>query len=158
MSPPPAPTRDPGRPRSHARRHDGATDGGSISILVLGMVVVIMLVIAIVFDDGSALADRQHAADIAAQAARTGADVILPGNGATVAPQLDPVRAEAAARAYLAAAGVTGTATATQTTVTVTVTIIYRTKLLSMIGITTFTIHGTATAQPVPGLITPEGA
>ena len=82
----------------------------------------------------------------------------LPGDGATVAAHLDPTRARAAAQAYLAAAGVTGTVAATVTEVTVTVTITYHTRLLSMIGVTSFDVHGTATARPVPGLITPEGS
>lgn len=138
--------------------HIGDPDRGSVSILVLGMIAALALIIAIVFDDGSALADRQRATDIAAQAARAGADAIIPGNGDAVAARLDPSRAQAAAQAYLAAAGVTGTATATATEITVTVTITYHTRLLSMIGITTFDMHGTATARPVPGLITPEGS
>jgi Flp pilus assembly protein TadG len=125
---------------------------------VLGLVGALALIIAIVFDDGSALADRQRATDIAAQAARAGADAIVPGDGATVAAHLDPSRAEAAARAYLASAGVTGTVAATLTEVTVTVTITYHTRLLSMIDITSFDLHGRATARPVPGLITPEGS
>ena len=147
------------RPRgaSPARHIDGP-DRGSVSILMLGMIAVLALIIAIVFDDGSALTDRQRATDIAAQAARAGADAIVPGDGATVAARLYPNRAQAAAQAYLASAGVTGTVTATPTEVTVTVTIIYHTRLLSMIGITSFDLHGTATARPVPGLITPEGS
>lgn len=147
------------RPRrvSEAKRA-AATDRGSVSILVLGMIVVLALIIAIVFDDGSALADRQRATDIAAQAARAGADAIVPGDGATVATHLDPNRARAAAEAYLASAGVTGTVAATATEVTVTVTITYHTRLLSMIGITSFDVHGSSSAHPVPGLITPEGS
>lgn len=147
------------RPRrlSAVGRIDGG-DRGSVSILVLGMVAALALIIAIVFDDGSALADRQRATDIAAQAARAGADAIVPGDGATVAARLDPNRAQAAAQAYLASAGVTGTVAATPTEVTVTVTITYHTRLLPMIGLTRFDLHGTATARPVPGLVTPEGS
>ena len=130
---------------------------GSVALIVLFMVGVLMLVTAIVFDDGSALSDRQRASDIAAQAARAGADAIVPTNDASVTPVLDPGRAEQAANAYLSSAAVSGTATATPTQVTVTVTITYHTKLLSMIGYTTITVHGSATARPVAGLITVAG-
>jgi Flp pilus assembly protein TadG len=143
-------------PRPTTASWRASDDRGSVSILILGMVTVLALIIAIVFDDGSALADRQRATDIAAQAARAGADAIVPGDGTTVTAHLDPTRARRTARAYLASAGVTGTVTATPTDVTVTVTITYDTKLLSMIGVTSFEVHGTATARPVPGLITPD--
>ena len=128
-------------------------EAGGITIFVLFLAIAIITVTGLVLDAGGALTDRQRAADLAGQAARTGADVLLPtGTGAT--PRVDPTGATQAADRFLAAQGLTGTVRATPTAVTVTVTLHHRTSLLSVTGITSLTITGTATATPLPGLQT----
>ena len=128
-------------------------EAGGITIFVLFLAIAIITVTGLVLDAGGALTDRQRAADLAGQAARAGADVLLPtGTGAT--PRVDPTAATRAADRFLAAQGLTGTVRATPTAVTVTVTLHHRTSLLSVTGITSLTITGTATATPLPGLQT----
>jgi Flp pilus assembly protein TadG len=140
--------------RGKAVRED---DRGVITVLVLGLIIVLVGVFGLAFDAAGALGDRQRAADIAAQAARAGADVLVPGTGATVTPRIDTVGADAAAHGYLASLGVHGDVQATATQVTVTVTLNHPTKLLTVIGVTNFALHGTATARPLPGLVTQDG-
>jgi Flp pilus assembly protein TadG len=132
-------------------------DRGVITVLVLGLAVVLVGVFGLAFDAADALGDRQRAADIAAQAARAGADVLVPGTGATATPSIDPAGADAAAHAYLATLGVHGDVEASPTQVTVNVTLNHPNRIISAIGITTFTLHGTATARPLPGLVTQGG-
>lgn len=129
--------------------------GGFVSIIVLGLLGALLVIFAFVYDGGSALTVRQHATDIAAQAARAGADAIIPTDGAATTPRIDPTRAQQAAQDYLTAAGVHGTVTATTHQVSVTVTITYHTRLLDVIFISSLVEHGSATAEPIPGLITP---
>lgn len=130
-------------------------DAGFVSIIVLGLVGALLLIFAFAYDGGRALTEKQRATDIAAQAARAGADAIVPTNGASTNPQIDPTRARTAAQNYLSAVGTKGTVTATTAQVSVTVTVIYHTQLLGMIFITSLTEHGSATAEPIPGLIAP---
>jgi Flp pilus assembly protein TadG len=137
--------------------HAARGDGGNITIIVLFMTLAIYLICALVFDAGNALTDRQRAADTAEQAARAGADAILPISGSSVAPTLNPTRARAAALAFLSEAAVIGTVQVTTDAVTVTVTIRHPTRLLSALGISTLTIKGTATARPVPGIVVAGG-
>ena len=142
-------TRRPGRP--------AGSDDGSITIIVLFMTMALYLVCALVFDAGNALTDRQRAEDTAEQAARAGADAILPITSGSVAPVLDPGRARAAALDYLTQAGVDGDVSVAADAVTVTVVIRHPTVLLSVLDITTLTIKGSATARPVPGIAVAGG-
>lgn len=132
-------------------------DSGNLTIIVLFLTMALYAVCALVFDAGNALTDRQRAVDTAEQAARAGADAVLPVSGESVAPVLDPARAEVAAQAFLAQAGVDGTVTVTADTVTVSVVIRHRTVLLPALGITSLTIKGNATARPVPGIVVAGG-
>jgi hypothetical protein len=52
--------------------------------------------------------------------------------------------------------GQTGTVTVTGDTVTVTVTTTHRTQLLTLVGIPTLAVHGSASAHPVRGVLTAE--
>jgi hypothetical protein len=142
---------------SGRRRCGVRGDGGNITIIVLFMTMALYLVCALVFDAGNALTDHQRAVDTAEQAARAGADAVLPVSSGSVTPVLDPARAEAAAQAFLAQAGVDGTVTVTADAVTVSVVIHHPTVLLPAVGITSLTIKGSATARPVPGIVVAGG-
>jgi Flp pilus assembly protein TadG len=142
------------------RRRKGCAareDDGNITIIVLFLTMALYLVCALVFDAGNALTDRQRAVDIAEQAARAGADAVLPVSGGSVTPVLDPARAQVAAQAFLTQAGVDGTVNVSAGTVTVSVVIRHPTVLLSVVGITNLTIRGSATARPVPGIVVAGG-
>ena len=114
-------------------------DRGSVTIwLALSSFVMIVLVGVAVDLSGQVYA-QQHAHDIAAQGVR--------GIGA----QTNPTQAIAAAKAYIASAGMSGDATVTGggTTITVTVADTYETKFLSIIGLSSLRVTGTAETRVV---------
>lgn len=126
-----------------------AAERGSISVFLALTAVGLILIIALAVDASGAVHTQQRARNVAAQAARAGAEQIdtaaaMQGAGAST----DPAQAAAAAQTYLAAAGVSGSASVTSgTTLTVTTTDTYPTLFLSIIGINSITVHGTGTAQ-----------
>lgn len=136
-----------------------AGDRGTITVLALGFIVALVAIFGLVYDAGGALTDRQRAADIAEQAARAGADVLVPGTGATVHPRIDPVLAKTTALLFIHSAGGSGSVEATNSAITVTVTLQHHTPLLAVVGVDNLTLTSTATASPLPGLQTqaPEG-
>lgn len=135
------------------RQTSDSGDKGSISAYVVFLALALIVVCGLVFDAGGALGDRQRAADIAEQAARAGADRLLPTPDGQ-APLIDVPAARSTALAFLRREGVPGMVAATSTEVTVTVTITHRTTLLQAAGIDTLPVKGSATARPLPGLET----
>lgn len=140
-------------PNTTIRQRLTRSDEGSISVFIVFLSLTLIVVCGLVFDAGAALGDRQRAADVAEQAARAGADRLLPtATGRT--PLIDVPAARSTALAFLHREGVSGAVTASPTQVTVTVTITHHTTLLQAAGITTLTIKGSSTATPLPGLKT----
>jgi hypothetical protein len=135
------------------RLADADKDSGSITVLVVFMVVALVMVAGLVFDAGSALTDRQRAADIAEQAARYAADQVVPAPPG-VPPLISTEQAHTAGLRFLAQEGVHGSVNASPTQVTVTVTIEHHTALLSAVGLDPLTVTGTSTATPLSGLKT----
>lgn len=125
---------------------------GSVTIwLALASFVMIVLVGVAVDLSGQVYA-QQHARDIAAQAARTAGQQIDPVQGVRgVGARTNAVQAIAAARSYIAAAGMSGDATVTGggTTITVSVVVTYETKFLSIIGLRTMRVTGSAETRVV---------
>ncbi|WP_433619095.1 hypothetical protein ACQP2P_11290 [Dactylosporangium sp. CA-139114] len=119
--------------------------------------VALLGVAGLVLDGGLALAAKVQALDVAQAAARAGAQQLdLMQYRTTNVAVLDSVRASAAARSWLAAAGVDGDATATTTTVTVTVRRASNTQLLQLVGVDQLHVSATATATAVQGVIAPN--
>jgi hypothetical protein len=139
------------RTRARARALPGTgagTDRGSATGWAIGVMLIGLLLAALVFDGAAAMTSRAQALDIAQQAARAGADQIdLVTLRTTGAVQLNPPAAEAAARDWLAQAGVAGTVTATTDQVTVTVTTTETAVLLAAVGVSTYTLTATGTAE-----------
>jgi hypothetical protein len=109
-----------------------------------------LLLAALVFDGAAAMTAKASAMHVAQQSARAGADQIdLAALRTTGDVQLDPAAAEAAALGWLDQAEATGTATATTEQVSVTVTVTQPTVLLAAIGVTTFKLSATATAEAI---------
>jgi Flp pilus assembly protein TadG len=113
---------------------------------------VAMIILAgLAVDLGGQVLTRQHASNVAAQAARAGGQQLQPGmaiRGKGV--RTDPARAAAAGRAYLAASDVTGTVQLRGgTTVIVHTTATYYTKFLSIIGIERMQVTGSAESRTV---------
>jgi Flp pilus assembly protein TadG len=125
---------------------------GSVTIwLALASFVMIVLVGVAVDLSGQVYA-QQHARDVAAQAARTAGQQIDAARGVRgVGAQTDTTQAIAAAKAYIAAAGMSGDATITGggTTITVTVADTYETKFLSIIGLQSLRVTGSAETRVV---------
>ncbi len=132
---------------SHSHR-----DKGSVTIwLALASFVMIVLVGVAVDLSGQVYA-QQHARDIAAQAARTAGQQIDASRGVRgIGAQTNTTQAIAAAKAYIAAAGMEGDATVTGggTTITVKVMDTYETRFLSIIGLTSLRVTGSAETRVV---------
>jgi Flp pilus assembly protein TadG len=140
------------RPCRPDRRHN--RDRGSIGLIMFPIVVMLFIGAGLVLDGGSALGAREHAADVARQAARAGADALSANSLRTDAPNgltLDPDAARQAAQRYLDAADLPGSIIVTGTTVTVTATATWQTKLLTLINVHQLHETITASAQPVLG-------
>ena len=134
------------------RRHLSRPDRGSVTIwLALASFVMIVLVGVAVDLSGQVYA-QQHARDIAAQAARTAGQQIDAARGVRgVGAQTNTTQAIAAAKTYIASCGLSGDATITGggTTITVTVADTYETKFLSIIGVTSLRVTGSAETRVV---------
>ena len=132
-----------GRPRG---------DEGRVTAFVVVAMAGLLLVGGLVLDGGLALAARSRVIGIAEEAARAGSqqlDLVAYRAGRPLT--LDVGAAKAAARNYLAAAGVTGTVTVTTAPaeVVVTATTTSQPQLLDSIGIGPFELTGTGAARPL---------
>jgi hypothetical protein len=110
------------------------------------------MMFGLVVDGGRLLDQRSHAHDVAAKAARAGAQELSVGGFVGAGGlELDPVRAQAAARDYLAREGMAGAVTVTGPTVTVTVTTTVALTWLRLVGATSKRVSATATADARTG-------
>lgn len=129
-------------------------DDGRVSAFVVTLTVAILALAGLTLDGGLALASKVTANDQAQSAARAGAQGIdLAAYRATGTLQLVPAAAVTDAQRYLAGIGATGTVAIAGDTVTVTITAVRRTQLLQLVGITTLTVHGQASARPQRGIV-----
>jgi hypothetical protein len=136
-------------PTSRWRRLLG-DDRGSASGWALGTMLVGLLMTGLVFDGGAAMTTKAAALTVAQQAARAGADQLdLATLRTTGEVQLDPAAAEQVAAGWLEQADVAGTVSATTERVTVTVTATGSAVLLSVVGITSYELSATATAEAI---------
>jgi hypothetical protein len=128
-------------------------DAGQVTPFAVVMITALLLVAGLVLDAGTALSAKVQALDIAQAAARAGAQQLnLPVYRTTGVAELDPARAERAARNWLASARVEGDAAATTAVVTVTVRRASRTQLLQLVGIRELGLTATASARAVQGI------
>lgn len=107
------------------------------------------LLLGLVVDGGHLIDSRLESAHAAAQAARAAADSL---SAASVRNGHDAVAVNSAitrAQAYLRDTGMTGTVHVTGDTVTVIVTGKSETQILNIVGITSFPIEETETAQAI---------
>ena len=131
-------------------------DDGSITALVAVVTIALILVAGLVLDGGRVLAARRRAQDLAANAARAGAQAIDEDRlrrGDTV---LDPEKSRSAIRRYLSAAAASGTAQVSPDIVSVTVSVPVRMLLLSIAGVVDTTVTSTQRARAVQGVTTGE--
>ena len=140
------------------RLHVPADDErGSLTLMLIILLVGLLAMAGIVVDGGTKLDDEQQAAAVAQEAARAGAGMVNRAQAySTGSFTIDPGQALAAAQQYLSSAGVQGIASPDgNDAIKVTVTITEPTKILSIIGISTITATGSATASLVTGVTGP---
>lgn len=99
-------------------------EAGSVSAFVAVVAVGLIMVTGMAYDGGQIVAAQATARDLAASAARAGAqEVDLDRLRSTGDAMLDPERATAAAQAFLAKAGFNGSTRVAGSSITVTVTV-----------------------------------
>ena len=117
------------------------------AILVIAGAFTVLL--GLVVDGGRVIDARIAASRAAAQSARGGADALSSASVRDGNNAIDVDAAKARAQKYLDDAGMTGTVSVTGQTVSVTVTGSSETQILGVIGITSFPIEETETAQAI---------
>jgi Flp pilus assembly protein TadG len=130
---------------------------GAVMFWVIPVMLGVIAMAGLVVDGGTAIAARQHAADLAQQAARAGADALAPVSLHAAEPSqltADPGAAMTAADKILAAGGVAGTVTVDGDAVTVSVTVHQQTQILSAFGLTAVSGSATSTATALHGTTT----
>jgi Flp pilus assembly protein TadG len=127
---------------------------GSATVFVLGFATVLMVGAGLVIDGGLALNQHSQLIDDAEQAARAGAQAIdeptLRNSGVLL---IDKGTATTIASDFLASRGYTNisvTINGNQVTTSADTTV--NTAILGLIGISTFSVHGEATAVPETGI------
>lgn len=134
----------------HPRQHD---ERGSATIWMVTAAFAMSILVGLAVDLGGQTHAQQRTHDLAAQAARTGAEEVLaaPAIEGRYA-HIDSGAAGRAARSYLARSGASGTVRVRSNRIHVRATDIYRTRFLSIIGINSVPVHGEAEAELVRSL------
>lgn len=126
---------------------------GSATIWMVTAAFAMSILVGLAVDLGGQAHAQQRTHDLAAQAARTGAEEVLAApaiEGRYAA--IDTAAAGRAARTYLAQAGVTGSVRVRGNLIHVHATDRYRTQFLSIIGISSVRVHGNAEAELIRSL------
>lgn len=134
-------------------------DRGSIALWYAIVAIAALVMAGLVIDGGAALGARERAADLATQAARAGADALVPASLRGQPGQLhaDPAAAQQAVSRLLDAAGATGTSSVAGDKVTVEVTVPKHTVIMSAVGVDDISQTATATATALYGGTTQGG-
>jgi hypothetical protein len=121
-----------------------------LAIMLVGLLALAGLVV----DGGAKLAAEANADAIAQEAARAGAGMVDRAQAyQTGSFRVDQAEAIAAAQNYLTAGGYRGSVQLVPpNSIRVTVTLAEPTRVLSIIGLSRFTVQGTATASLVTGI------
>jgi len=127
-------------------------DRGSLSVMVVALTTALFVLLGLVVDGGRALAARQTAWDVAAEAARLGASQVSVQSLRWNEVGADPVAAENAASGYFGARGYRGSVSVLDDEVSVTVTTSIPTTILGLVGIDQFNVSASANAIEVHGV------
>ncbi|MDX6310279.1 MAG: hypothetical protein QOI06_3325 [Nocardioidaceae bacterium] len=126
------------------------TERGSASIWALLVIAgAFTVLLGLVVDGGRAIDARVAASRAAGQAARAGADALSSASVRDGRDDIDMETVKARAQSYLHDAGMTGTVTVSGQTVTVTVTGRSVNEVLGVIGIDSFPVDETESAQAI---------
>jgi hypothetical protein len=129
-------------------------DLGRVSVFVAITVSGLLFIIGVAHDVSAQVRATLHAELVAAEAARAAGQAVDPAQvAATGTHRVDPARADEAAQAYLADAGVTGHVefNAELTAVTVTVAAVHPRLILRLFGFSDYRVERNATAELVSG-------
>lgn len=124
-------------------------ESGSITVFVVLVAIGLIAVAGLVIDGGYTMAAKRQADGQAEQAARAGADALSRAALRSDVVRLDPQQARVAAETYLRSIGAHGSCTTAGATVTCTVTRQQPMAILSAVGLSHLTVHGTATARSI---------
>ena len=118
-------------------RRTKPADSGQATAFVVVMMVALLVLAGLVVDGGRYFTARRQAQNIAAGAARAGAQGVSEDSlrDATIAPTLDPQVAHDRADAFLRSSNATGTIAVDGDTVTVTVTMTVSPFILGIVGV-----------------------
>ncbi|WP_454857606.1 pilus assembly protein TadG-related protein [Promicromonospora soli] len=130
-------------------RRDEYRDEGSISTWAVLGAVALAICVGLAVDLGGQVHAKQRAYDVAAEAARAGAQEVSAGLMIRQPISVDPAAAYWAAHDYLAASGVTGSVDTTGDRVSVTVDATYTPVILGSIGVGPLRVSATASAHLV---------
>jgi Flp pilus assembly protein TadG len=123
---------------------------GAISVFLAVLIPGLLLIIGLAVDGGAKVAATQRANAVADEAARAGGQALDVAAVLGGQVRVDPVAAVAAAQDYLDRNGVHGVVTVVDgDTLQVTTTITEPTSFLGLIGIDSWTVEGTGTADLV---------
>jgi len=131
---------------------------GSLTLMLVTMSVALLALAGLVLDGGAKLNAASTAAAVAEEAARAGAgQVSRPTAYSSGSFVVSAAQARSAARQYLNAAGYRNydVQVLPPRTIRVTVTVVQPTKILSLIGIVSFSVSESATATLVAGVTGP---
>lgn len=128
-----------------ARLHND--EQGSISVIVIGCVVFLILVVGLVVDSSGKYQTSQNAQMIASSAARAGTNAVAGQAVIDGSLQLNGSAARTTAQNYITAAGLEGTVSVVGDTITVSVEDTYTTRFLSIIGINSLPVGATSSAR-----------
>ena len=136
----------PGRPV-------GRDERGSVTVLVLGLFLSLIVVAGLVFDGGAIIAGHREADAEAEGAARAAAQQMsaIALHSGTVG--IDQSLAQQAVNRYLAPSGHTGIAIVNGDNVTVTVSYPVSLQILSVVGFNDKTVTGTGSATAIEGAV-----
>lgn len=132
---------------------------GSLSLMIVVLFAALAALAGIVVDGGAKLTGDENAAAVAQEAARAGATSVDTSRAyATGTFSVDQQQAVSAARGYLSAEGYRQYTVAIDgaAAIRVTVRITEPTRVLSLIGLDSFTCTGTAIASLVTGVTGPS--
>jgi Flp pilus assembly protein TadG len=137
------------RNRMRQAHHD---DSGAIGLMLAVLALGLLAMVGLVVDGAGKARALTRADDVAAAAARAGAQAVDIGDvRAGTSTGANPARARSAARDYLDAAGMTGSIEVTDSgrTLTVNATAPYSPVFLAAIGVGQMNVTGTATVDLV---------
>ena len=139
------------RDRLRRTHHD---DTGTIGLMLAVLALGLLAMVGLVVDGAGKARALTRADDVAAAAARAGAQAVDIGDvraGTSTSTGANPARARSAARDYLDAAGMTGSIEVTNSgrTLIVNATATYSPVFLAAIGVGQMNVTGTATVDLV---------